>query len=183
MEQRLQQNYLWLLKLPDLPKMVALGMKLLGTKEIKGKKHNPIILAWAKELGLDKIYKEDEMAWCALFIGYLAMMCGKPNPLKSYDLLRALKYAEFGEPVPPGQEKLGDLLIFRREEGGHVGMYIGEDSAAFHVLGANQGDEVNIARLGRTRLYACRRPHYNKMPASVRKYFVSPVGQLSVNEK
>ena len=34
------------------PKILVEAVKMLGTKEVVGKVHNPVILAWAKELGL-----------------------------------------------------------------------------------------------------------------------------------
>jgi cell wall-associated NlpC family hydrolase len=77
---------------------------------------------------------------------------------------------------------LGDVLVFQRTGGGHVGLYVGEDEAAFHVLGGNQGDRVCIARIARHRLYSARRPAYRAMPATVRTYSLAPAGALSANE-
>ena len=35
---------------------------------------------------------------------------------------------------------LGDILTFKRNGGGHVGLYVGEDKDCYHVLGGNQGN-------------------------------------------
>jgi hypothetical protein len=55
----------------------------------------------------------------------------------------------FGNYAPPG---LGTILVFSRGSGGHVGVYMGEDSTHYHVLGGNQSDRVSVARIPKTRL-------------------------------
>jgi hypothetical protein len=40
---------------------------------------------------------------------------------------------------------------------GHVGLYVGEDYGAFHVLGGNQSVVVTITRIARDRCIAIRR--------------------------
>jgi hypothetical protein len=49
-------------------------------------------------------------------------------------------------------------LVFKREGGGHVGFYLGEDASSYQVLGGNQDDAVSVARLPKTRLIASRCP-------------------------
>jgi hypothetical protein len=49
-------------------------------------------------------------------------------------------------------------MVFERPGGGHVGFYVGEDAAAYHVLGGNQGDSVTIARIEKQRCIARRWP-------------------------
>jgi hypothetical protein len=78
--------------------------------------------------------------------------------------------------------KLGDILVFKRTGGGHVGLYIGEDDECYHCLGGNQGDTVNIVRKAKNRIYAIRRPHYNNQPANVRKVILSPEGHIDSRE-
>jgi uncharacterized protein (TIGR02594 family) len=175
----LPTQYEWL-KNESGPKMLKIALELYGIRETVGQKHNPVILEWAKQLGLEKIYKDDETPWCGLFMGVLAQRAGKDNPLKSYDILRALKWAEFGKSVPVPM--LGDVLVFKRSGGGHVGLYVGEDEIAYHVLGGNQGNGVNIMRLAKSRLHAARRPHYNMIPMNVRIVRLSPQGAISTNE-
>ena len=50
----------------DGVRVIEIASKLIGTREIIGKQHNPVILDWAKELGLDKVYTNDEIPWCGL---------------------------------------------------------------------------------------------------------------------
>ena len=51
---------------------------------------------------------------------------------------------------------------------GHVGLYVGEDYGAYHVLGGNQSDGVTITRIARDRCITIRRPAYRKEPASAK---------------
>lgn len=94
--------------------------------------------------------------------------------------LWALNWRRFGVAAPA--PALGDVLVFQRPAGGHVGLYVGEDAAAFHVLGGNQGDRVCILRVARGRLKAARRPAYATTPASVRPVRLALGGALSADE-
>ena len=102
------------------------------------------------------------------------------NPPRLY--LAALEWAAFGTSVPKGGAALGDVLVFKRKGGGHVGLYVGHDASAFHVLGGNQSDRVTISRLSKQRLVAARRPAYRAQPANVRPIPLAASGSLSVNE-
>ena len=78
---------------------------------------------------------------------------------------------------------LGDVLVFARPKGGgHVGLYVGEDETAFHVLGGNQSDAVSITRIAKTRCIAIRRPIYREQPASMAPVQLAATGAMSVNE-
>jgi uncharacterized protein (TIGR02594 family) len=176
---KLPQQYAWLADEAG-PKMLTESLKLVGVKEVVGPLHNDVILGWARELGIEKIYTNDELAWCGLAHALIIKRSDKPLSLKSYDLLRALKYVNFGTPV--SKAMLGDTLIFQREGGGHVGLYVGEDSVAYHVLGGNQANQYGFTRIAKDRLFGIRRPHYNNQPANVRVVQLSKTGSLSYNE-
>jgi uncharacterized protein (TIGR02594 family) len=166
-----------------IPRTIQEALRLYGIHEVKGTTHNQVILDWAKELGISSIVKDDEQAWCGLFAGVVVTRAGKELPLKSYDILRALKWVAFGREIPKVDASLGDVLIFKREGGGHVGFYVGEDAAAYHVLGGNQSDMVCMTRIAKNRLFAVRRPIYNNQPASVKRYVLGATGPVSTNEK
>lgn len=178
----MQPAYAWLEK-EGAPKMLVEALKLYGIMEKPGPGSNPVILGWAKELGLGPdIYSDDAVPWCSLFMSVVAKRAGKFIPFGGYDLLRAKSWARFGTQVTPPM--LGDVLVFMRPDGFHVGLYVGEDSTAYHVLGGNQGDSVDIARIAQARLVCCRRPVYSiGQPANVRRVFLAPTGMLSLNEK
>ena len=141
-----------------------------------GAANNPLILGWAKEIGATA-YRADTMPWCGLFLGVVAKRAGKPLPEGP---LWALNWRHFG--VASDRPAFGDTLVFQRPSGGHVGLYVGEDSGAVHVLGGNQGDRVCILRLSRERLVAARRPTYAITPAGVRPMHLAASGLLSANE-
>ena len=94
--------------------------------------------------------------------------------------LWALSWSVFGAKSPA--PVFGDVLLFVRNGGGHVGLYVGEDASAFHVLGGNQSDRVCITRVAKSRLYAARRPLYRVQPANVRPIRLEATCTLSLNE-
>lgn len=171
----LPKQYQWLLK-EGGPKMLNALLDIYGVTEVPGEKDNPQIIQWAKELGL-KDYTHDSIAWCGLTMAHAAQVAGKPIPSQP---LWALNWAKFGTPV--SEPMLGDVLTFKRDGGGHVSMYVGEDKDAYHCLGGNQGDTVKIIRIAKSRLYKAVRPPYQNQPTNVRKVFLSAEGDLSKNE-
>jgi uncharacterized protein (TIGR02594 family) len=174
----LPSQYQWLAKEPG-PRMLVEALKLYGTLESPGAADNPTILAWAKELGLSQTYSHDSIPWCGLFMGVIAHRAGHEV---SHTPLWALSWADVGIAVDKKGPMLGDILTFKREGGGHVTLYVGEDSTAFHCLGGNQSDKVCITRIAKARLYHARRPKYMTQPANVRKIVLQSNGVLSKNE-
>ena len=145
------------------PTMVAKAVELFGTHETAGDGDNPAILGWARETGLDGAYRHDETPWCGLFMAVTAKRAGKTVVA---DPLWALNWAAFGTKADAAS--FGDVLVFKRPGGGHVGLYIAEDASYYYVLGGNESDQVEIEPILKTRLYAARRPHYDVQPANVR---------------
>lgn len=166
-------------RLGQLPKMVSEARKLLGTVETPGPRNNPSIMAWATELGLQRVYTADSVPWCGLFMALVASRSRKPLPDNP---LWALNWMHFG--TTAGQPCLGDVLVFVRDGGGHVGMYVGEDrNGYYHVLGGNQSDQVCVTRIAKTRLHGARRPPFQvAMPASCRPIVLDARGIVSMNE-
>lgn len=160
------------------PKLLVEAVKMLGTKEIVGKAHNPVILNWAKELGLEKVYTNDEIPWCGLAIAYACHKAGVEVVDKP---LWALNWAKYGTKV--SEPMLGDILTFKRNSGGHVGIYVGEDKDCYHVLGGNQGNTMSVTRILKTRLHQARRTAWKiAQPANVRKVLLDAEGTISKNE-
>lgn len=168
-----------------LPKHIQVALSYIGTKEIVGKKHNATILAWAKELGFEKIYTNDELAWCGLFFAHVMKEAGRRVDLSTrdaYDYLRAAKYVDMPNvtKVAKGEERVGDILIFQRPGGGHIGFLVYANSRNFGTLGGNQGNKVGIDEINKDRLIACLRPNYiSYKPIEV---IVSTTGIVSSNE-
>jgi uncharacterized protein (TIGR02594 family) len=178
--------YKWVANVPNLPKMVALGLTIIGIKEYPGTgKNNPLIMGMAKDLNLaSSIYPNDETAWCALAQSWLCLRTGKPLPGsgKGYDLVRAHTFLTWGNSVPVPM--FGDILVFGRKNGDHVGMYIAEDLTHYHIMGGNESNSYWIMRLEKDRLEleGARRYYSIAPPASVRQYIVAPTGEISLNE-
>lgn len=170
-----QYNFL---KTAKSPKVIEIAMSFYGTKEIVGPKHNPVIMGWAKEIGLSKVYTSDEIAWCGLFVGMVVERAGF-DMVK--DPLWARNWVKFGNKSTIAG--LGDILVFVREGGGHVGFYVGEDKDCYHVLGGNQSNEVNIVRILKSRCIGVRRCAWKiAQPEAVKKITYLGGGKISTNE-
>lgn len=126
----------------------------MGLAEVPGPSSNPVIMRWAKELGVP--YANDDEAWCALFMNRIMMACQLPVAGKSYDLLRAKSFATYGEPLM--SPALGAILVFTRPTGGHVGFYLGETATDYRVRGGNTSNMVGDAWISKTRIIAMRWP-------------------------
>jgi len=77
---------------------------------------------------------------------------------------------------------LGDILVYWRPKGHHVGMYIAESVGTFLTLGGNQGNAYSAVEIEKSRLLAARRFYAIAPPASVKKYYIQPSGEVSENE-
>ncbi|WP_022824475.1 TIGR02594 family protein [Hymenobacter norwichensis] len=180
----LPKQYQWLANEAG-PRMIKEALAELGTVEKTGAANNPVILSWAKETGeknVAQMYVADSIPWCGLF---MALVAKRAEKKLVKDPLWALNWGTFG--VFTKTAMLGDVLVFVRRtadgsRAGHVGLYVGEDDTAYHVLGGNQGDCVCVARMAKNRLYAARRPAYNLQPDNVRVVKLAAAGSLSHNE-
>ena len=172
----LPPKYTWLSDEPA-PLMLLEALKLYGTLEVVGAGNNPVILDWAKECDI-KGYGEDSIPWCGLFMAVVAKRASKdvaPSPLW------ARSWAAWGKETL--EAKLGDVLVFSRASGGHVGLYVAEDKHCYHVLGGNQGDAVSIARIEKVRCIAKRNDYRIRIPVNVRRVILDDSGTISKNEK
>lgn len=163
------------------PQILVQAKLLLGTKEIFGNVHSEVIMGWAKDLGLEKIYTSDEIAWCGLFILEVCKRANVETNLTPKQALWALNWSKFGTKQPVAM--LGDILTFKRKGGGHVGIYVGEDDVCYHILGGNQSNMVNITRIEKSRLNSIRRTNWKvKQPTNVRVIKIESNGVISKNE-
>jgi uncharacterized protein (TIGR02594 family) len=161
------------------PKILANARKLIGISEFLGKENNPVIMQWAKDLKLYSIYVADSVPWCGLFMAHVCKVSDLEIPKMP---LRAKEWLNFG--TKQEHAMLGDVLVFSREGGGHVGIYVGEDTECYHILGGNQGDKVSIKRIEKTRCIGIRRTKWKiSQPKNVRKIFLPNSGTISKNEQ
>ena len=172
----LPKAYGWLQQ-ESAPRHLLKAVELFGVTETVGSIHNPVIMGWARELGLQNVYTSDEIPWCGL---YAAIVIHRAQRPVVKDPLWALNWNNFGVRVTTPM--LGDILTFTRKSGGHVGFYVGEDDTAYHVLGGNQGNKVSVVRIAKSRLSQARRPQYTSQPTNIRKITLASTGALSTNE-
>lgn len=176
----LPEKYKWLSRETG-PVILREALKLYGVKETEGPVSTPEIISWAQEIGfklLGIMYKDDSVAWCGLF---MAVCVKRANHTLPSIPVRASSWAEWGH--YSDTPMLGDVLVFTRQGGGHVGLYVGEDEEAYHVLGGNQKDSVCITRISKHRLSTSRRtPWRIGQPHNVRVIKLEKHGALSANE-
>lgn len=174
---KLPKQYEWVRRETG-PRIFVEAVKLLGVTEAPGAANNPTIMAWAKATGLKNQYVADSIPWCGLGMAYIALQAGWDIPVNP---LWARNWVQFG--VEADEAMLGDVLVFERGKGGHVGEYVGEDKTAYHVIGCNQDDMVNIKRIEKKRLITARRCKWRvNQPSQVRVVKLAANGALSTNE-
>tara|TARA_R110000868_G_scaffold34552_10_gene124785 strand:+ start:1278 stop:1700 length:423 start_codon:yes stop_codon:yes gene_type:complete len=104
--------------------IARLGAKLLGTK-----------------------VADDETPWCGTFMAQVMTQVGLAAPPIA---VRASSWGEWGRQLLA--PRLGCVLVFKRNGGGHVGLYLGETKTAYRVLGGNQGNMVSETWIAKNRL-------------------------------
>lgn len=181
---KLPEKYRWAGGLSGIPMTIQVAVAEYGTKEVVGKGSNRTIIAWRDQLNQAgaKItgFSDDDIPWCGLFAAIVAYRRKGIAAEVVKDPLWARNWASYG--VASRVPGFGDVLVFGRESGGHVGFYFAEDATAFHVLGGNQSNKVCITRIAKSRLLAARRPKYVAVPEAVKPYRVATAGTLSTNE-
>ncbi len=123
--------------------LIAQARTFYGLRDIEGSGHEPKVLMFFHETGNTKI-KNDESAWCSVFMGY----CAKKQGFQFSKYMNARSWLNVGDTVSKPQP--GDVVVFWREKKdswkGHVSIYIGKsvDGKELYCLGGNQNDEVCI---------------------------------------
>lgn len=135
-------------------KAIELALTQVGIKEIAGKKHNPEVLKYFKEIGQSWV-TTDETAWCSAFANWICKEAGLPYTGK----LNARSWLKIGRKV--SKPKLGDVAVFWRDNPkswkGHVAFFIRETKKWVYVLGGNQNNQVKISAYPKHRLLEYRR--------------------------
>lgn len=161
---------------------VDVARKYIGTREIKGPKHNPTIMGWIKRLGSKVLginVTDDETAWCGTFMAQVMVEAGFIPPKVA---VRASSWDAFG--VAVSKPYLGAVVRFQRPGGGHVGLIVGQskDGKLLRVLGGNQADSVNETWIERSRAVAYRWPAGVAAPTMLAPVMDAKGAAISTNE-
>ncbi|TNV22133.1 TIGR02594 family protein [Buttiauxella sp. B2] len=131
---------------------LAEGRKYIGQMEVKGPRHNPLILQFWKDIKRGGI-KDDETPWCAAYVGAMLERVG----IKSSRFESAKSYLNWGAELR--EPAYGCVVVFSRDGGGHVGFVVGQQqNGDLMVMGGNQSDAVNIKAFSRLRVSGYRWP-------------------------
>jgi len=79
---------------------------------------------------------QNNLPWCAGFVSYCIRKTGKKFPY----LLRAKSFVKYGEVITKTELKSGDLAVFTRQGGGHVGIIESISKEGFVCIEGNVGD-------------------------------------------
>lgn len=128
------------------PSWLIEARKYIGLREIKGLKHEPLIVRMWKSIKLGGV-KDDETPWCAAFVGAMLEDVGITSTRSGL----AKSYINWGVSIE--NPIVGCIVVYDRSGGGgHVGFVVGRDeNGSLLVLGGNQGDMVSIKSFPVTR--------------------------------
>ena len=152
--------------LADVPLWMKVARSLEGQREIKGSRHNPVIVRMWERLKLP--FRDDETPWCSGYVGYALEEAGvrstRSAAARSYERGWGVKLDERSAPV-------GAVATFWRGKpsgwSGHVGFLEGWDQRGrILVRGGNQGDAVNVKPFDRARLTGLWWPKGYRIPAT-----------------
>lgn len=168
---------------PAEPVWLREARRFMGLKEIPGPASNTTILGWAKAIGgwIASYFNNDDIPWCGLFMAHI-MGATLPDELLPANPLSAKAWATFGRQL--NVPSVGCVLVFAREGGGHVGLYVGETMTAYRVLGGNQSNSVSLTWVAKERLVdgGIRWPSTVTPPLAIRVMLKSDGAPLSKNE-
>jgi uncharacterized protein (TIGR02594 family) len=151
---------------------LEVASRYIGTKELPGHAHNPIVLAMFERAGAAWI-RDDETAWCSAFAHWITFKLGLQRP--ALPAVAARKWLTVGEPVGVEQAEPGlDVVILQRGDGpqpgpavlnaqGHVAFFdrleigIGTTPSRVVVVGGNQSNMVSRASFPASRILGIRR--------------------------
>lgn len=163
----------------ELP-WIARARRYIGTKEIPGPRHNPVIVGWWEKLKAP--FRDDETAWCGAFVGGVLKEANLPvvsGPAAARSWLNLPNILE--------KPAYGCVVVFWRGSptgwSGHVGFVVGRDRLGnIMVLGGNQGDAVNIKPFAVSRVLGYRWPSIAPTPERYNLPLLNSDGRVSTNE-
>ena len=132
---------------------MLVALQEIGVKEYAGAADNPRIVEYLSSTTLGpEDRSNDETPWCSAFVNWCVVKAG----YEATDSAWAKSWLAWGKELETPRR--GCITVFSRNEGGHVGFYIGESSSGIAVLGGNQSNAVKITSYAKTRLLGYRIP-------------------------
>lgn len=135
------------------PPWLRTARALIGTDEYAGGADNPIIIGWAREIGLiypemaaySALYQDDAIKWCGLLVAICCARHGIRPPFGPADTDQFL-WAQAWKQVAGTRlhvPQIGAILVFPR----HVTFFDGDAGDGYWwCVGGNQSDSVTRAR-------------------------------------
>jgi uncharacterized protein (TIGR02594 family) len=159
---------------------LEVAKKYIGQSEIKGSRHNPLILKWWAKIRAP--FTDDETPWCAAFVGGVLEECG----IRSSRSAAARSYLKWGQALK--FPIAGCVVVFWRGKpdgwSGHVGFVVGRDARDnLLVMGGNQGNAVTVAPFYRGRVLGYRWPLNEPLPQHMDLPIIASTAALSQNEE
>ncbi len=139
--------------LPIVPWIVEFE-KVLGWHEVRDRDR---LARWLRSDG-KTLGDPSKLPWCGDAMD-TALALALPDEPRPGDLGKnpywALNWQFLGRKCPPC---FGAVGVFKRTSGGHVGVLIGQDDTAYHVLGGNQSDAITRTWIDKKRMVDARWP-------------------------
>lgn len=136
------------------PDWLVWAWREFGVLEVPGSRNNSRIVEMFEAVGHSAI-KDDEVAWCAAFLG----ACLERSGHASTRSLGARSYLDWGAAVD--EPHVGAIAVLSRGSDpalGHVGFVLGMSDAEVFLLGGNQSDRVSVAAFAKSRVLSYRWP-------------------------
>ncbi len=144
---------------PSEPRWLTRARKEVGTKEIKGPKHNNVVLGYGRDAKMSD-FSSDEIAWCAWFVGAMLEREGIAGTHSA--LARSYEQKGWGTSLPKDEFRPGAIAVLNRPGGpawqGHTGFVVGSNDTHVWLLGGNQNNQVSVAAFPKTRVVALKWP-------------------------
>lgn len=140
------------------PLWLSFAREEIGTREFAGAPDNPRIIKYWNDAGLSAVADgQDEVPWCAAFVGAMLARGRQAGSGKA----SARSYEAWGRRLTT--PCLGAVVVFSRPPHawqGHVGFYLGTDMGRgrVRIIGGNQADAVSIADFPVERVLGYRWP-------------------------
>jgi uncharacterized protein (TIGR02594 family) len=137
-------------------KLLTTICKYVGLQEFPGKKHQPKILAWLKDLGFGWI-EDDETPWCSTAHNAIMKEAGREYTKK----LNARSWLSIGVEISKDKAIPFDstVVLWRLKKDsvyGHVGFYVNHDENHIWLAGGNQANKYGINKYPIDRVLSIR---------------------------